>query len=354
MTAPTPTSEALIVRLFGAANASFDIFTIYLGERLGLYRAMADGRPRNATELAEIGSVDERYAREWLEQQAITGILEYCDGRFTLPAAHAAVLADRDDPNYFAPLSRMIVAAAGKLPSLVSAFGTGDGIGWEEYGLDIIEGQSELNRPMFIHQLGQEYLSSIPEIHASLSRPGARVAEVGFGGGWAAIGIARAYPGITVEGFDPDAESVRIATQNAAEAGLSKRIRFHGIDGAEAAALGQQFDLVCAFECIHDMSNPVAVLASMRKLAGEHGTVLVMDERVANTFTGEPEDVERFMYGWSVTACLPNGRAEYPSAATGTVLRTPILEGYAHEAGFSAVETLPIENDFFKFYLLKQ
>jgi len=354
MTAPVRSSEALIERLFNASNAAFDLFTVYLGERLGLYRILAANGALAANDLAERAGIDERYAREWLEQQATTGFLEYRDGRFSLPEEHAAVLADRDDPSYFAPISRMLVAVAGKLPSLVSAFGTGDGIGWDEYGLDLIEGQSELNRPMFLHQLGQEILPAITEVHEKLSRKGARVAEIGFGGGWAAVGIASAYPGTTVEGFDPDADSVRIANENAFQAGLRDRIRFNGIDGAEAASRGQTFDLVCAFECIHDMSNPVAVLSSMRELAGGHGSVLVMDERVADEFTGAGDDVERFMYGWSVTACLPNGRAEYPSAATGTVLRTPVLERYAREAGFREVETLPIENDFFKFYLLKQ
>ena len=352
-TAAANSSEALVERLFTAANAAFDIYTTYLGERLGLYRALAARGPLSPRELAEATSIDERYAREWLEQQATTGFLQHEGGRFVLPEDHAAVLAHRDHPSYFAPLARMMVAAAGQLPSLVSAFGTGDGIGWEEYGLDIIEGQSELNRPMFIHQLGQEILPAIPAVHARLSRPGARVAEVGFGGGWASIGIARAYPGVTVEGFDPDVESVRIATENAVGAGLSSRIAFHGIDGAKAAESGRTFDLVCAFECIHDMANPVGVLASMRRLAGSEGSVLVMDERVADHFTGQGDEVEKFMYGWSVTACLPNGRAEYPSAATGTVLRTPVLEGYARKAGFAGVEVLPIENDFFKFYLLK-
>ncbi|MGE3074814.1 MAG: class I SAM-dependent methyltransferase [Dehalococcoidia bacterium] len=353
MTAPARSSEALIERLFASANAAFDLFTIYIGERTGLYRVLADGSPRSSTEVSQASGLDERYVREWLEQQAATGILEYKGGRFSLPEAFAAVLAHRDHPTYFAPLSRMMVATAGKLPHVVEAFSSGAGIGWDEYGLDIIEGQSELNRPMFMHQLGQEYLPAVPEVHARLTRPGARVAEVGFGGGWASIGIARAYPGVAVEGFDPDADSVRIATSNAAEHGLADRISFHGIDGARAAEFGKSFDLVCAFECIHDMANPVAVLASMRKLAGQDGAVLVMDERVADAFTGAAGEVEKFMYGWSVTACLPNGRAESPSAATGTVLRTPILEGFAREAGFDSVETLPIENDFFKFYLLK-
>ena len=351
--APTQTSEALIERLFGAANATFDLYTIYIGERLGLYRALSANGPLDPVGLAEAAGVDERYAREWLEQQATTGILETAGGRFAISEAHAAVLANRDDPNFFAPIARMLVAVGGKLPEVVSVFGSGDGITWDDYGLDLIEGQSELNRPMFIHQLGQEILPSIPEVDAKLSRPGATVAEIGFGGGWASIGIANAYPGTSVEGFDPDEDSVRLATENAAGAGLGERIRFHGIDGAQAAARGQTFDLVCAFECIHDMSNPVAVLESMRRLAGETGAVLVMDERVADTFTGEGDDVERFMYGWSVTACLPNGRADYPSAATGTVMRTPVLEQYAREAGFASVETLPVENDFFKFYRLK-
>jgi len=351
--APTHSSEALIERLFGAANAAFDIYTIYIGERLGLYRVLARNGALDAKEFAECAGIDERYAREWLEQQTTAGIIEMSGGKFSIPDAHAAVLANRDDPSYFAPIARMMVAVGGKLPDVVSAFGTGDGISWDSFGLDLIEGQSELNRPMFIHQLGKEILPAIPEVHEKLSRPEAKVAEIGFGGGWAAIGIASAYPGTTVDGFDPDQDSVRIATENARTAGLGSRIRFNGIDGAEAAARGQTFDLVCAFECIHDMSNPVAVLESMRKLAGEGGSVLVMDERVADTFTGEGGDVERFMYGWSVTACLPNGRAEYPSAATGTVLRTPILEEYARQAGFREVETLAIENDFFKFYLLR-
>ncbi|MGE0601008.1 MAG: class I SAM-dependent methyltransferase [Dehalococcoidia bacterium] len=353
MTAPAQSSDALIERLFASANAAFDLFAVYIGERTGLYRVLADGAPRTSPQVAQAAELDERYVREWLEQQAATGILEYDSGRFSLPVAFAAVLAHRDEPTYFAPLSRMMVATAGKLPHVAEAFRTGAGIGWDEYGLDIIEGQSELNRPMFLHQLGQEYLPAIPEVHEKLSQPGARVADIGFGGGWASIGIAVAYPDVSVEGFDPDADSVRIATANAAGAGLGHRITFHGIDGARAAETGQSFDLVCAFECIHDMANPVAVLASMRKLAGDDGAVLVMDERVGDAFTGAADEVEKFMYGWSVTACLPNGRAESPSAATGTVLRTPILEGFAREAGFASVETLPIENDFFKFYLLK-
>ncbi len=347
------TSAALVERMFAASLAAFDVYGMFLGERLGLYRALAKAGPMEAAGLARAAGIDERYAREWLEQQAATGVLEYVDGLFSLPGEYAAVLADRDDPNYFAPIVRMITAAAGQLPRVVSAFRTGAGLGWDAYGLDMIEGQSELNRPFFMHQLGQEVLPAIPAIHERLSRPNASVAEIGFGGGWASIAIAKAYPGTTVEGFDPDEASVEIATTNARDSGLSRRVTFSGIDGASAAASGRTFDVVCAFECIHDVANPVAVLIAMRKLAGESGIVLVMDERVPDQFKGEADDVEKFMYGWSVTTCLPNGRAEAPSAATGTVMRAPILERYAVEAGFGGMEVLDVENDFFRFYLLK-
>ena len=352
ITAPVHSSEALVERMFNASLAAFDLYGVYLGERLGLYSCLAKHGPQTAQELGENAGIDERYGREWLEQQAASAILEHLDGRFSLPPAHAAVLADREDPNYFAPLARMIVAAGAQLPNLMSAFGTGDGIGWDAYGKDMIEGQAELNRPFFLHQLGKEILPSIPELHERLSMPGARVAEIGFGGGWASIAMAQAYPTVTVTGFDPDETSVEMATHNAQEAGLSGRVTFRGIDGAAAAATGERFDVVAAFECIHDLSNPVAVLESMRILAGETGAVLVMDERVPDTFSGE-DAVERFMYGFSLTTCLANGRAEHPSAATGTVMRAPTLERYAIAAGFTACEALPVENDFFRFYLLR-
>jgi hypothetical protein len=351
--APVHSSEALVERMFNAAVAAFDIYGMYLGERLGLYSCLAKHGMQTPLEFAENAGIDERYGREWLEQQAASGILEYADGRFSLPAAYFAVLADRDDPNYFAPLARMMVAAAGQLPKLTSAFGTGDGIAWDEYGKDMIEGQSELNRPIFLHQLGREILPSIPAVHERLSKPGVRVAEIGFGGGWAAIAMAQAYPNVTVTGFDPDESSVELATRNTAEAGLASRVTFRGVDGGEAAAGGERFDVVAAFECVHDLSDPVAVLGSMRKLAGDTGAVLVMDERVPDIFSGEADAVERFMYGWSVTTCLANGRTNHPSAATGTVMRAPTLEGYAKEAGFTACEALPVENDFFRFYLLR-
>lgn len=199
----------------------------------------------------------------------------------------------------------------------------------------------------------------MPDLHSRLqSDPPARIADIGCGYGWSSIGFARSYPKVLVDGFDLDAPSIEAARQNAEEAGLADRVNFQVRDAADSELAGQ-YDLVTAFECIHDMSNPVGVLRTMRKLAAEDGTVLVMDERVGDAFTAEGnpernEENEWLFYGFSVLHCLPVGMAEQPSAETGTVMRPDILRGYAKEAGFCDVEILPIENFFFNFYRLIQ
>lgn len=345
-------AEAFVERVFAAGLAAFDIFGLYIGDKLGLYRALADGGPATAEDLAARATIDARYAREWLEQQAVSGVLTHNGmGTFELPRPIATVLLDRDDPTYLGAMARMVTGAGLQLPKVLEAYRTGDGHPWEAYGRDMIEGQADFNRPFFLNSLVADCLATVPEIHERLSRPGARVAEIGCGGGWASIAIARGYPGATVEGFDLDSLSIDLANENAREYGVANQVRFHAVDAGTVAG-DRTFDLVAAFECIHDLADPVSVLRSMRSLAAEGGTVLVMDERVGDEF-GEAGDVERFFYGFSITTCLPNGRAETPSAATGTVMRAPTLERYAREAGFGGIEVLPIENDFFRFYRLR-
>jgi 2-polyprenyl-3-methyl-5-hydroxy-6-metoxy-1,4-benzoquinol methylase len=208
---------------------------------------------------------------------------------------------------------------------------------------------------LFLGPLGQEYLPSIPDVDSAL-RAGGRVADVGCGLGWSAIGIALAYPDATVDGYDVDGPSIEAARRNAREAGVDDRVRFHAVDAAATNADtvdGERYDAVFAFECIHDLADPVGVLAAMRRLAGDGGAVVVMDERVAETFTAPGDEVERLMYGYSLTCCLADGMAHQPSAGTGTVMRPSTLRRYAVEAGFAEVEILDIANDFFRFYRLR-
>lgn len=163
--------------------------------------------------------------------------------------------------------------------------------------------------------------------------------------------MAKTYPNATVEGFEIDAPSVEMARKNAADSGLAGRVTFHHRDAADAGIDGQ-CDLVCAFECIHDMPDPVSVLRTMRRLAKPGGTVLVMDERVGEEFGNVGDFTERLLYGFSIAVCLPDGMSHQPSVGTGTVMRPATFRKYATEAGFSGVEILPLEHDLFRFYRL--
>jgi SAM-dependent methyltransferase len=348
----TASADALAERLFTAAIATFDLAGIYLGDRLGYFRSLADDGPATPDQLAARTETDARYAREWLEQQAVAGILEVDDEhRFTLPEAYASVLVQHDSLSYMAPLSRMITAAMGRLPMLVDAYRGGHGIGWEAYGADMREGQATFNRPAFTHLLPTEWLPAIPDIHARLhADPAARVADVACGEGWSTMALARAYPKAEIIGIDLDAPSIEAARGHATSAGLGERIDFrHG----DAAALDGRIDAAIIIEAVHDMANPVPVLAAIRSSLADEGSLIVVDERVAETFTAPGDDVERFMYGWSITTCLPDGRSREPSVGTGTVMRPDTLRSYAADAGFATVEVLPIENDFFRFYQLR-
>jgi len=294
-----------------------------------------------------------------LEQQAVTGILTVdhagapiAGRRFALPAGYEAVLVDPNSLTAMALTAQIFAGCLKPLPQLLEAFRSGGGVPYEDYGFDLLEGQAGSTRPPFRHLPAQEWLPAMPDVHARLlSEPPARVADVGMGVGWSSIAIARGYPSVQVDGFDLDAASVEVATRNAASVGMSDRVTFHVRDAGDPGLEGR-YDLAIAIECIHDMSDPVAVLGAMRRLVGEGGTVLVVDERVAERFTAPGDEMERFMYGFSILHCLPVGMVEQPSEGTGTVMRESTMRGYAGEAGFRAIEVLPIAHDSFRFYRL--
>ncbi len=352
--------EALSERLLRATAGLFDIFTVYMGHVLGLYAELDGSGYITSTELAGLAGTHERYTREWLEQQTVAGIVEVEDDtaealarRFRLPSGYREVLVERESLHYLAPLAQIAVGAVYPIHALLEAFRSGGGVPYGAYGTDLRAGQAGMNRNLFLYELGQKHLRAIPDLHRRLlDDPPARVADIGCGVGWSSIGMARAYPKVQVDGFDLDAPSVEEAWANAHAYGLGDRLTFHARD-AGSESLNGRYDLVTAFECIHDLGNPVAALRTMRRLAGDKGAVIVMDERVGDTFTAKGNEVEWMMYGWSVLHCLPVGMADSrPSAGTGTVMRADTLRGYAREAGFREVEVLPTENFFFRFYRL--
>ena len=348
--------EAMAEKVFGDLLGALSTSAISIGVALGWYEALAGARPLTSTELAVATDSDERYAREWLEQQAVSGYVTVVDAdagpldrRFSLSPAAAEVLADRSSLSYMAPFPALVSAVNRSLDELIEVFRTGAGYGWHEHGDGARCGQGEANRPLFLQLLGQEYLASIPSVDEAL-RAGGRVADIGCGLGWSSIGVAQAYPRATVDGYDIDGPSVEMATANAAEAGVADRVRFEATDAGEVSV--DRYDLVMALECVHDMPDPVSVLSAMRAMVKPDGTVLIMDERVGERFTGERDPVEEMFYGFSLLCCLADGRNAPTSVATGTVMRAPTLERYAVEAGFDGIEILPLENDFFRFYRL--
>jgi SAM-dependent methyltransferase len=271
---------------------------------------------------------------------------------YRLPPGHAEVLLDGDSVNYLLPITWAIPGLARTLPALLTAYRRGGGVPYSEYGAEFRNSIALLNRPMFLNQLGSEWLPAMSDVDRRLrADPPAKVADVGCGSGWSSIAIAKAYPNVRVDGFDLDEPSIASARENAARAGIDNRVTFESRDAADARQ-GGTYDLVTAFETIHDMSDPVRVLKAMRGLVAPGGAVLVADEKVAEAFTAPGDDLERFMYGWSVMHCLPVGRVDPPALGTGTVMRPAILRGYASQAGFSGVEILPIEHDFWRFYRL--
>ncbi|MET0734197.1 MAG: class I SAM-dependent methyltransferase [Microbacterium sp.] len=354
----TEATDRFAGELFTKFVGAMEILSVYVGDRLGLYRALAGG-PATADELAAATGMNPRYAREWLEQQAVAGILGAEDGdrppasrRFTLPAAHAEVLTNRTSLAYSAPMPRMLAAAASRLPELLEGYRSGGGVGWAAFGEDARDGQGDINRPWFESRLAGA-LASVPAIEELLSRPGARIADVGSGHGWSTIALARAYPAAEVDGFDVDGPSVVAAREHATGVPnvsftlLGGEQLAEGRDGSYAAAF--------VFEALHDMPDPVSVLAALRRAVHPDGVVVVMDEAVADAFAPDGDEVERVMYGYSLFICLPDSMSAADSVATGTVMRRSTLEGYAREAGFSGVSVLPID-DFaaFRFYALER
>ncbi len=350
-------AEAYAERLFAASVSTYETFSTYVGLTLGWFAALAEGGPATSTELAARTGTQERYCREFCEFQASLGTLTADDATdhrtrvFTLPPGPAEVLLDEQSLSYLGPLTRMAVAAGRRIDDLLTAYRDGGGVSWDAFGDDARESQAALNRPWFTQPLAPA-LAGVPELHAVLGRPGARILDVGCGGGWSSLALARAYPDATVVGVDIDAPSIEVAQTAARVAGLTDRVEFMLAEG-EALPQSEPYDAAFAFECLHDMPRPVEVLAAIRSAVQPDGLIVIMDEAVADEFAAPGPEVDQCMYGFSLFICLPDGLASSPSVGTGTVMRQPVLTDYARRAGFAEVTVLPIEDfGFFRFYRL--
>jgi 2-polyprenyl-3-methyl-5-hydroxy-6-metoxy-1,4-benzoquinol methylase len=351
--------DAFVEHIGAAAIGTFELAAIAIGLRLGLYEALAEGGPATAAELAARTATAERPVREWLEHGAVNGLLDVVTDaddpaarRFVLPDAHAEVLLDRDSLAYCAPTPLQVLAAVGSMPLVLESFRTGAGFSFGATGDDMREGEGAANRPAYLGPLGREWLPAILDVHERLlTDPPARIADVGCGLGWSSIGMARAYPKVSVDGLDMDATSVGIARRNVADAGLSDRVRFVVGDAASPSLEGR-YDLVTMLESFHDMAHPVRILSAFRQLLADGGSILIVDMKTAERFAARGDDRDRYLYGWSVMSCLHDGLQD-GGVGTGTVMRPDTLRAYAREAGLPRVEIVPIEHDSWRFYRLR-
>ncbi len=358
-TADTPTLdeqiEAFAEQLLGATLGTAELTVAYFGRKLGLYAALRDADESTVADVAARAGVDARYAQEWLEHQAVAGVVTVDDPeaapherRYTLPEAHAMVLLDEEHPAYSGALADIPPILARTIDLVADAFRTGTGVPFAAYGLHDM--QAGFTRPMFANALAAEWLPAQPDVHARLQAGEAlRITDFGCGEGWAGIYLAEAYPNVTVDGFDLDDTSIAAARKHAADRGVADRVRFEVRDITDPS-FDARYDLAITCEVIHDLADPVAALAALRRVTRNGGAVLVIDEKTAESFSPSGDPIERLLYSFSILHCLPAGRDAESSAATGTVMRPDVFQRYARDAGFSTVEVLDIDHPMFRFY----
>lgn len=358
-TATLADRDVLAERLVADTTAAMEMFSIHLGRELGLYAALQATGGATADGLAAAAGVHPRYAREWLEQQAVAGMLTVDDPAapaearvFRVPESVAEVLLDRASPYHVGPLAQAVAGIAGVLDELLAAYRGGGGVSFEAFGREIRQAIGTMNGAMFDNDLGT-WLETMPDIAERL-RSGAepRVLDLGCGTGVSSIALARLFPRASVLGVDLDGPSIDEARGNAGAAGVADRVTFTTDDAAVGVAGERGFDLVTIFEALHDMGDPVGVLRAAGGALVHGGAVLVADERAADAFAPPGDQLERFLYGWSVTHCLPATMAENPVVASGTVLREATVREWAEAAGLATVTVLGVDNDFWRFYRL--
>ena len=269
---------------------------------------------------------------------------------FRLRDDAAESLLDPDSVSYLGATIRQLASLRAVIDPVVEAYRTGEGLAADAFGAESADGQGGSNRPVYLTTLPTEWLPNIEPFQRKLSAGATTVIDIGCGHGWSSIALALAYPDAVVDGYDPDAYSLEQARAHAEAYGVADRVRFHTTDAAAIDADGRPRDGV-RVRARHARPG----VGAGRRQAGAHGR-----RRDARGRRTNPRPVRRharcadaYYYGWSLFDCLPAGRAQTPSAATGTVMRPDTLRGYAEAAGFSRFEALPIEHDAFRLYLLR-
>jgi 2-polyprenyl-3-methyl-5-hydroxy-6-metoxy-1,4-benzoquinol methylase len=320
----------------GDLGAGITAPLVVIGDKLGLYKAMADGEPVTPAELAERTGCRERYIREWLCQQAASNYVEY-DGdteTFRLPAEQAFALVDENSPAFIPGAFQLIAATIKDEPHIAERFRSGEGFGWHEHDHDLFCGTERFFRPGYLANLVESWLPSLDGVVAKLEA-GASVADIGCGHGASTILLAQAYPRSTFTGSDYHEGSIEAARRAAERAGVSDRVTFEVASAATFA--GGPYDLVCVFDALHDMGDPVGAARHARTQLAADGTWMVVEPYANDAVEDNLNPVGRIFYGASTLVCTPASLSQEVGLALGAQAGEARLTEVLNEGGFTRV-----------------
>ncbi len=295
--------EEFLGQALSDAGAAVSVLLTHLGDRLGLYAAMADSEPVTAGELARRTGTNERLVREWLSNQAAGGYVTYDPATecFRLPPEHAFVLADESSPALVQGLFDLVAAVYQSIDKELGVFRTGEGLSWRDHHDALFTATERSFRPGYRAHLVQEWIPALTGMHEKLTA-GARVADVGCGHGASTVVLAAAYPRSTFVGYDYHAPSIDAARQKAEQAGVAERVSF---EVADASDISGPFDLIAFFDCWHDTSDPLGVAQCARQALADGGSVLLVEPFANDRLEDNLNPLGRFGYGISTLACTP-------------------------------------------------
>jgi SAM-dependent methyltransferase len=325
---------AFVFRAVDEVGATLNSALVVMGDKLGLYRALAGAGPLSPGELAERSGAAERYVREWLNAQAAGGYVEYdpASGRYTLPPEHAVALTDEDSPAYLPGFFQIAVGSVLDSPRITEASRTGAGVGWHEHNHEVFDGCERFFRPGYNANLLSAWLPALEGVVAKLEA-GALVADVGCGHGASTILMAEAFPASSFVGSDYHAGSIETARGRAKDAGLDERVRF---EVAPASAFpGGGYDLVTMFDCLHDMGDPVGAARHVRQSLAADGTWMIVEPAAGDRVEDNLNPVGRAYYAFSTLLCTPSSLAQEVGLALGAQAGEARIRDVVMTGGFS-------------------
>ncbi|HKF38013.1 MAG TPA: class I SAM-dependent methyltransferase [Ktedonobacteraceae bacterium] len=338
-------ADAFVGKVLGDTAALAVTVLSSIGDRLGLFKNLAQLGSATSEELAERAHVNERYAREWLSAMASAGYLEYdlATRRFTLPPEHVPVLAQEGGPVFLGGVQEEMVGLAGPVNQLMQAFRSGGGVPMEAYDPSAWEGIARFTSGWFENLLLQVWLPAMPEVQAKLER-GALVADVGCGQGKALIKLAQTYPQSRYVGYDNFAPFIEVAMANAQAAGVADRVRFEHRDVSEG--LPEQYDVITTFDVVHDAVNPRGLLRAIHNGLCPGGHYVCLEINSSDKLEENAGLLGAFFYSCSVLYCMTTSLAHHGEGLGTAGLPETKMRELCAEAGFSSVRRVPMENPF--------